>query len=242
MSSQEHNIAVNTADGLSDADFVAAYLEEHPEFFRQHPQVLEKLRLPHSSGAAVSLVEKQLTVLRERNTELRARLNTLLDTSKANDGLFNKSRTLVLDLIKSNSAERIFRVLSESLHDDFGIEFYSLILLDQERSAPGVCTISAAVLGETLPAISTSRQPLCGVFRPAEMELLFGENATDVGSAVAIPLATKTFYGILALGSSDPHRYHSGMDTLFLQFITDVVNVVLPSKLALDVGGLMLDV
>ena len=232
MNSQEHNTAAETAGALSDADFVAAYLEEHPEFFRQHPQVLEKLRLPHSSGAAVSLVEKQLAVLRERNTELRSRLNTLLDTSKANDGLFNKSRTLVLDLIKASSAERIFRVLNESLHDDFGIEHYSLALLDQERSGPGLRTITASTLGETLPAISTSRQPLCGVFRSAEMELLFGENASAVGSAVAIPLATRTFYGILALGSSDPHRYHSGMDTLFLQFIADVVNVVLPVKLA----------
>jgi len=232
MNSQEHNAATKSSDALSDADFVAAYLEEHPEFFRQHPQVLEKLRLPHNSGAAISLVEKQLAVLRERNTELRSRLNSLLETSKANDRIFKKSRALVLDLIKANNVDRIFRVLSESLLQDFGIEFYSLILLDYDRPASDVRSVTPASLGEILPTISTSRQPLCGIFRPAEMELLFGERAGDVGSAVAIPLATKTFYGILALGSSDPHHYHGDMDTLFLQFITDVVNVVLPPKLA----------
>jgi len=231
MNSQDQQITAQHQPQAQEADFVATYLEEHPEFFRQHPQVLERLHLPHSSGAAISLVEKQLAVLRERNTELRSRLNNLMETSKANDNLFNKSRILVLDLIKADSAEKIFTVLHEHLTVSFNIEYYSLVLLDRNLAAPGLRCIPASAVGEALPVISTARQPLCGVFRPAEIALLFGENAATVGSATAVALTAGSFYGILALGSSDQHHYHGGMDTLFLEFIADAVNVVLPPRL-----------
>lgn len=220
-----------TIDETRDAQFVAAYLQEHPEFFRQHPEVLEKLSLPHRSGAAVSLVEKQQAVLRERNTELRTRLNALMETSKTNDMLFDKSRGLVLSLIKADSAATIFKVLHRSITQDFRIEHYSLVLLDRKIEGPGVRVIDSLTLPDILPAVKGSSQPLCGALRTEQMALLFGEDGSSVGSAAAIGLATEEIYGILAFGNSDSHHYHSGMDTLFLRFIADVLNLVLHPKL-----------
>ncbi|MCK9502626.1 MAG: DUF484 family protein [Porticoccaceae bacterium] len=220
------------AENSKDVQFVAAYLQAHPEFFKQHPSILETLALPHSSGAAVSLIERQLAVLRERNTELRTRLNDLLETSKANDALFDKTRSLVLSLIRADSVDSIVKTLHKSICQDFGIEYYSLLLLDRQVEGAGVRHASLKELEDNFSLLLTSEEPVCGVLRPIQLAFLFGESShKNVGSAAAVRLVSDTVYGIIALGSSDPHRYHSAMDTLFLRFVADVLNLVLQPKL-----------
>jgi len=57
--------------GLNDLS-VAEYLQTYPDFFERNGPLLAKLRLPHlrDAGATVSLVERQVEVLRERNQSL----------------------------------------------------------------------------------------------------------------------------------------------------------------------------
>ncbi len=90
---------------LPDAEAVAAYLRAHPEFFVDHDELLAELRLPHQPGAAVSLVERQVKLLRERNIEMRHRLSQLMDVARDNDRLFDKTRRLVLDLLDADSSK-----------------------------------------------------------------------------------------------------------------------------------------
>ena len=99
----------------ASADQVAAYLREHADFFQHRPELLELLRLPDSKGEAVSLLERQASILRERNTELRDRLNGLLDVARENDHLFDKTRRLTLSLLEARGAEKLFRNLLTSL-------------------------------------------------------------------------------------------------------------------------------
>ena len=58
-------------DSLNDSS-VAEYLQTYPDFFERNSPLLIKLRLPHlrDAGATVSLVERQVEVLRERNQSL----------------------------------------------------------------------------------------------------------------------------------------------------------------------------
>ena len=216
-----------SAEGLQVAD----YLRRHPEFFNHHPDVLAFLQLPHNAGGAVSLVERQQLVLRERNSELRNRLDELMATSKTNDQLFAKSRALVLSLIAATSKDDIFTALHRSFGGEFATEHYSLTLVDGSGRGPGVHSRSLNELQGQLAAVLDSDTPVCGVLRPQQLTLLFGDKARELGSAVAIRLVTDRVYGILALGSADSHYYHSGMDTLFLRFIADVLNLVLYPRL-----------
>jgi uncharacterized protein YigA (DUF484 family) len=213
------------------AQQVAAYLSAHPDFFRNHPLVFETLDLPHKTSGAVSLVEKQLAVLRERNTELRTRLNALLETSKTNDALFDKTRALVLRLIAADGASAIFNALHSTITSDFAIAHYSLLVIDKSAQGTSVRTLSSAELHEQLPALKSHNDVICGAFRPQQMEVLFGKAGRNAGSAAAIRFTEDDTQVILALGSADPHRYHSGMDTLFLRFIADVLKLVLLPKI-----------
>lgn len=211
---------------------VIDYLNNNPDFFSKFPQVLEALYLPHNSGAAVSLIEKQLSVLRDRNTELRTQLAKLMETSKVNDNLFTKSRKLILKLIEAASVEEVISELAKSFREDFEIEFSRLTLLDSEMQSPGLDTLPIEVAKEVVPSIIDSDEALCGVLRFQQLTALFDENAKNVGSAVALRLAVdKKPYGILALGNRDSHYYYNGMDTLFLRFLADILNQVLYPKL-----------
>ena len=69
---------------MIDAKAVKEYLEAHPEFFDEHPHLLETLTVPHAPpGGAVSLVERQVKVLRERQAASRERLAELVREQSA---------------------------------------------------------------------------------------------------------------------------------------------------------------
>ena len=98
-----------------DSESVAAYLRQHPEFFVDHEELIPELRIPHQPGEAVSLVERQVKLLRERNIEMRHRLSQLMDVARDNDRLFDKTRRLVLDLLDAASLEELQRAVVDGV-------------------------------------------------------------------------------------------------------------------------------
>jgi len=53
----------DNTDALS-ADQVASYLKKHPDFFINRDSLLAEITLPHESGQAISLLERQVKILR----------------------------------------------------------------------------------------------------------------------------------------------------------------------------------
>ena len=80
--------------------WVVAYLKDHPAFFIDQDDLLAQLRIPHLRGSSISLVERQVAVLRERNIDMRNRLTHLMDVARDNDRLFEKTRRLVMKMAK----------------------------------------------------------------------------------------------------------------------------------------------
>ncbi|RLA54097.1 MAG: DUF484 domain-containing protein [Gammaproteobacteria bacterium] len=212
---------------------VSDFLTANPDFFDRHPRVIENLELPHESGKAVSLIERQISVLRDRNIEMRRRLNNLLESARTNDKLFEKTKRLVLTILESQDLDSVVSVLYDSLGTDFKVEFHNLILLGEVDKIPHS---HAKVVGldEANNAIGTllrTNRAICGVLRHDELEFLFGEDAPKIGSVAAVPLCHGSIFGILAIGNSDPNRYRSSMGTLFLSYIAEVLNRVAPKLL-----------
>ncbi|MGH8353994.1 MAG: DUF484 family protein, partial [Pseudomonas sp.] len=119
------------------AEAVAAYLRAHPEFFVDFEELIPELRIPHLPGEAVSLVERQVKLLRERNIEMRHRLSQLMDVARDNDRLFDKTRRLVLDLLDANGLEEVIGAVEDSLRHGFQIPFVSLILFSETPQGVG---------------------------------------------------------------------------------------------------------
>lgn len=209
---------------------VKEYLQTHPEFFNAHPDLLESLQLSHDSGGAVSLVERQITVLRERNMEMRHRLSNLLESARTNDKLFEKTKRLVLTLLEAANLAEAVNNLYDSLGTDYQIEFYSLLLLGSDSQMPAS---PARVVGleqaqSQIGTLLRTNRAICGVLREDELQFLFGDNSDKVGSVAAVPLSNGSLFGILAIGNSDSNYYRSSMGTLFLSYIAEVLNRIIP--------------
>lgn len=209
---------------------VADYLASHPDFFLKHEQLLADIFLPHASGSAISLLERQVKILRERNIDTRKRLADMLEQGQRNDILFNKTRSLILDLLESKSLNDLSRRITQYCEQEFQVDkaVFS-VFATPELHAGSLCRVIAPVdASRNMPSLLASTECISGSFRPDELRFLFGE-ADNIASAIVMPvrIETKTA-GMLALGSEDPHYFKAGMDTLFLRFIGDVIVRLLP--------------
>ena len=189
--------------------------------------------LPHNSGKAISLVERQVGVMRERNKEMRSRLDNMLQTAQDNDLLFEKTKRLVLNLLEAKTLGSLVEAVYDSLGKDYGIEFYSLTLFGDEKKLPRTMARIASTekANERVGTLIGANRTVCGVLREDEMVFLFGERGRQVGSVAAVPLRYDSLYGILAVGNSDPNFYKSSMGTLFLSYVAEILNRVLPNHL-----------
>lgn len=208
------------------AEQVAQFLRANPEFFAGREELLADLRLPAGdSGAAVSLIDRQLGVLRERNVELRERLNSLLSIARDNDIIFEKTRALLLAMLECRDVAALNAALSRSLLEDFGMAAFSLTLFDGcgvAAQAP-VRTVEAGQAEASVGGLVKGSRVVCGVLRPEELRFVFADGADAVGSAAIVPLVFDGQFGLLSIGSRDPHHFKSGMDTLFVGHIGDVL-------------------
>lgn len=218
---------------MPDDSGVADYLRAHPDFFERHPEVLEQLQLPHQSGAAISLIERQVSVLRERNLDMRQRLNALLATARDNDKLFEKTKRLVLALLEANQLAEVVDALYHSLATDFDVPFYNLVLLGEATALPvsGARVVGLDEAQQSIGALLRSNRAICGILRREELQFLFGDDAARVGSVAAVPLYRGRVFGVLAIGHGDPNHYRSSMGTLFLSYVAEVLNRVCPRLL-----------
>lgn len=211
-----------------DSETVAAYLRHHPEFFVDHEELIPELRIPHQPGEAVSLVERQVKLLRERNIEMRHRLSQLMDVARDNDRLFDKTRRLVLDLLDAGTLEEVVSAVEDSLRHEFQVPFVSLILFS-DSTLPVGRSVTSVEAQQAIGGLLVAGKTICGVLRAHELEFLFGKNeGPKVGSAAVVSLNHQGQHGVLAIGSHDPQHYKSSLGTLFLGYIAEVLARVLP--------------
>ena len=213
---------------------VARYLIQNPAFFAENMELLESIQLPKESGKTVSLMTHQTNLLRERNIEMRQRLDQLLQAARENDQLFLHSRQLVLTLLEARTVAEAGDALLKSFKQDFGVEATALTLFGplpgSGKKLGQVRSSSRANAENAIGSILRNGRTVCGTLRPTETAYLFGDTADKVASAAVVPLAGQL--GILAVGSSDPNHYRSSLGTMFLSYIGEVLERLLPDLLA----------
>ena len=94
---------------------VARYLAAHPEFFNQHPELLRTLEIPHSTGQAVSLWERQIAALREEIDRMRGRFDELIEQARLNELVIRRIHHLALELMNAAGPQAVFGLLSSRL-------------------------------------------------------------------------------------------------------------------------------
>ena len=211
-----------------EADAVAAYLEANPDFFVEHEELLPALRIPHQRGDTVSLVERQMKILRERNIEMRHKLSHLMDVARDNDRLFEKTRRLILTLMDATSLEETVIAVEDSLRQDFQVPFVSLILFS-DNPMPVGRWVSGGDAQTAIGGLLSEDKSVSGSLRDHELDFLFGEEQRkQIGSTAVVAISHQGIHGVLAIASRDPQHYKSSVGTLFLSYIAEVMGRVLP--------------
>lgn len=208
---------------LSAAD-VANFLRSNPDFFVNRADLLFDLNLPHGHNNASSLLEKQASVLRTRNTELRHKLNELVSIARDNDRLFQQIRQLGLALLEAENLQQCEAVLRISLLQDFHLDHVSLVLYTQQELPPSILASSQNEVQSVLGDLLRGSRIICTTLRGQEMAFLFPGYDQAEGSAALIPLQYRGDIGLLAVGSTDPNHFNSSMDTAFAGYIGDILS------------------
>ncbi len=214
---------------LSDAA-VHDFLKRNPDFFEQHASLLGTLRLPHVTGGTVSLVERQVSMLRQKDLRRDRKLKDLVEVARANDALAVKIHRLALRLLEARDLPQTLQAIETSLRTAFGADQSVLVLFGDPATFP------ATEIGRFFRPIDRddpamrpfatflgSSQPRCGQVRDAQRNFLFGSETDEVGSAALVPLGEKCEIGFLAIGSVDAHRFHPGMSFDFLARLGELV-------------------
>lgn len=230
--------AGHTSPEISEAD-VKAYLKNHPDFFRDNAALLGDLSLPHASGNTISLVEKQVAVLRERSIKTRRKLGELIDNAQENDTLFSKTQNLVLALLQLGNPEELLSTVEQAFVNQFEVEQCSIILLSDSNSIESVLEsqrIKTLADGKsTLGHILENNGAFCGTLRDTESDFIFGAGelpGKTVSAAVTLrPLKENRIFNdgvlLIAVGHSDGNHYNSDTGTIFIDYISDVVQIQL---------------
>jgi len=214
---------------------VETYLDNHPEFFQDNPALLVELKVPHPSGGAVSLIERQVALLRDENKQLRLRIKELVEIARENEELVNKLHTLSMDLISTSSISHFSTVLTNKLQSDFDVSHVSIKLFSEAVSAD---VNNKDIVSKTERSVTNfekflrHKTPVCGRFNSQQLAFLFGDKALEVKSLALIPIVdedvsnTKGTMGMFAIGSTDPDHFKAGMSTLLLESLGDVASSV----------------
>jgi uncharacterized protein len=192
---------------------VGQFLREHPDFFENHPELLAGLNVSHpQDGRAVSIVERQVLSLREKNSSLEAKLRELIIFGSHNDVLADKLHRLTLALLRADDIDSTLGVLIESMKTDFAIPQAAVRWWDGKGPTQSKHTAFEPTSDGMQDYVSGLRAPYVGPLAAHESKewLPPGFQAT---SFAYVPLRTQVCSGVLMLASEDSQRFASDMAT-----------------------------
>lgn len=218
-----------------DEQQVIDYLIRHPEFFQQNAPLLADMQIPHDAGGAVSLIERQVSVLRARNKHFETKLREMVDAVHDNQRLNNSLQRLAINLFMVDGLDDVIGTVLDELRSELDSEFTVIKLLTQDRAllkkqSQRYIRADDEQL-ESFSRLIDEKRIQCGRLNQQQIQFLFGDAAGKVASGAVIPLSNADTFGVLALGSQDEQRYHPGMGTEFLQQLSSLVSAAIKPHL-----------
>lgn len=211
---------------------VADWLYAHPDFFDQHADLLAEVRIRHPHGGrAISLVERQVLVLRERNKALEAKMGELIRIGQENDGIGTRLQQLTRDLLRAGDQRQLPAILVDGLQAGFAVPQVAIRLW-------GIDGVEAPFGDEVSPEIRRRAdeltQPYCGPNSHPEAAGWLPGAGEETASIAMLALriekqagAIPETFGLLVLGSPDAARFQAGMGTAFLARIAEIASASL---------------
>jgi uncharacterized protein YigA (DUF484 family) len=212
------------------AEEVAQFFRTHPQFFDQHPELLESIYVPHPyGGRAIPLAERQILSLRDKTKALEAKLGELLRFGEDNDAIGEKVHRLAVGLVAAGDFAAASQALQFHLREDFSVPHVAVRLWG--RPLPVGAREGEGVTDALRAAAEAMGAPQCGPAAGSPFLAWFGEAREHIRSLALVPLGQTRPIGLLALGSEDAQRFYAEMGTLYLRRIGELTAAALAARL-----------
>jgi hypothetical protein len=231
---------------------VLSYLRTNPNFFIENEEILRVVNLPHQSGQAISLVERQISVLRNYSKTADERFSELITNATNNDQLFQLIRSLVLQILQSDRISLIPKLVKSQFENIENIDACSVILTNfsLKSSNDNLRVVSTDSLKANFSDIFRLKKTFCGAITHEKKTYLFDEtNSSEnlirndiqkaksksndaivkkIQSTAICPIIhNNEILGLIACGSKAENHFSPTQETIFIDFIGEVIGAVL---------------
>ena len=235
MGGTDLNAAAAMAEaGVDDAQ-VVAFLRANPDFLARHPELFEILELRHATGAAVSLIERQVEILRGKSGRLEDRLKALLDAARDNELRAANVHHLARSLIRAPTLAATVTALRKCLREDFNVDDCWVGIAPsalKRHDIEGLHVLDpGGPVAKAFENFMRTRLVECGPLDEARAKLLFPNAKALPQSAAIVPLEKEKDLGMLVLASTDRERFQPRQGRLFLDMTADLVAAAVRARL-----------
>lgn len=204
---------------------VINFLKENPKFFINYPEAIEHLEIKHASGEAVSFIEKQVEFIKSKNLAASTQLKDFIFNAKANELLFERVKKLINNILNAENLENLLSSTESFFINELGTETCKLLFFTQEElyRVSEKRIIKPEIATKTFSKIFKEINIFLGKIPNEIASLVFGAEE-NIREAVIGKLNSEKIAGILVLGSSKDDKYTPEKDTLFLNFVIEVLS------------------
>jgi uncharacterized protein YigA (DUF484 family) len=206
-------------------------LKENPDILQRHPDLLAALEVPHQSGAAESLIERQVGVLRQNLKTTEKRLRELMDIARDNERLAKSRHRIAVNLLGAHDLADVISIVLDELKNELKADYACVKLISDNAELteqyPGLFVASKSPELNAFSTMMKHKNPVCGRSSEEQLTFLFEDEASNIASAAVIPLVAGADLGLLGLGGSESDRFQTSMGTEFLSQIGELVSSAL---------------
>lgn len=211
----------------SEIESVVAYLRKHKDFFLEHPELLAELDIPHGEGeGAISLIERQVSVLRERNEVEQQQLYSLVQTARDNERVAERLHRVAVEILGLKNLDDMLDSVSQLIKDLFNVEYVSFRITNGAGDRLEMVDARSPAFADLYHRVVAGHSVCDNQLAPASKTFLFGED-TEVKSVVLVPLGGSRPCGVLALGSSQDDRFTVDHGTFYLDRLGELLGAAI---------------
>jgi len=218
-------------DALADELQLIGLLKENADIFTRHPELLDSLDLSHETGGAISLIERQIQVLREKNNQLDKRLCELMDVARDNERLAQSRHRIALNLLSAHDLNDVVSIVLAELSNELKADFAVVKLFTEKetwlKQHPQLFVANDSDGINAFKTMRNHKNPVCGRGTEEQKTFLFADDAKQIESVAIIPLTAGADLGLIGLGSEAASRFQASLGTQFLSQMGDLVSAAL---------------
>ncbi len=210
-------------------------LRENPDILNRHPELLAVLEVAHQSGGAVSLIERQVEILRQQSQTQENRLRELMDVARDNERLAQTCHRLAVDLLATHDVDDVISIVLDTFKTELSADFAVVKLFTEDaeviEQSAGLFVDSNAEALNAFKTMLQHKNTVCGKSSDEQKMYLFDDQAEKIKSVAIIPLVAGANLGLIGLGADNVQRFKSNMGTDFLSQVGELISASLAGHL-----------